>query len=420
VVPLSNENRARRRDGKSLLSLAIMAGVVAALLALVMFFRRSQLEDHDVRRPAEPRSDAARAVNGRPPEQVERPKGSGDSSSIKDLGSGSNEDERIRRELSGLLNWWKAAAFSEIRTDEEHLRRLVQLINAVGKDALYEAVRRGADPGERWAAFSALCTWMSAPDQPLRTLGTYAWSELHDVRFMNTVEEFALDSSYEPRLKSLAIQAVWAFPPDRAARILSALLAQSGLEADVLTVAHDYPKPLPDAVRTQIYRRAAEIIGNPASDERMRGAAVTFFRDDPQVVVQLVSSYDREQSVFVKRAIASEATRLLGERSDLPAADSVAERLFGLALASDDAGVQINIVSRLGAERVRDKFGVGALKVLTTLAERDGSEEVRISAIKILGQGGYSAALDKLRELAKSSSPAIAQEAQSAIKKLGP
>jgi HEAT repeat protein len=111
---------------------------------------------------------------------------------------------------------------------------------------------------------------------------------------------------------------------------------------------------------------------------------------------------------------------LLTEKHDVPDAATFAERVFGLALTSDDAGVQINIISSLDAAKVRDRYGAAALKVLTTLANRDGNEDVRIAAIRILGQGGYSGAIESLRELAKSPSPAIAREAQSAIKKIGP
>jgi hypothetical protein len=41
-------------------------------------------------------------------------------------------------------------------------------------------------------------------------------------------------------------------------------------------------------------------------------------------------------------------------------------------------------------------------------------------AIRILGQGDYSGARETLKALAKSPSEAIAREAQSALRKLGP
>lgn len=325
-----------------------------------------------------------------------------------------------RRELSDLLRSLGAAVFNDTRADEGRLRRLVELINALGKDALYDVLKQSNEPQERWAALSALCSWISVGDRPLQSLGSYVWIETHDERFMRTVEEFALSSASEPRLRSLAIQAVTTFPSERAAPVIVALLGQSGAEADVFLMLDYYTRPLPESVRSQAVRRATEVLGNSSSDDKARGWAVGLLRNNPEAILALFAAIPQESSVMVRRGVASEAARLLTEKHDVPDAATFAERVFGLALTSDDAGVQINIISSLDAAKVRDRYGAAALKVLTTLANRDGNEDVRIAAIRILGQGGYSGAIESLRELAKSPSPAIAREAQSAIKKIGP
>jgi hypothetical protein len=162
--------------------------------------------------------------------------------------------------------------------------------------------------------------------------------------------------------------------------VIIALLGQSGAEADVFLMLNYYTRPLPESVRSQAVRRATEVLGNSSSDDKARGWAVGLLRNNTEAILALFAAIKQESSVMVRRGVVSEAARLLTEKPDLPDAGTFAERVFDLALTSDDVGVQINIISSLDAEKARDRYGAAALKVLTTLANRDENEDVRIVA----------------------------------------
>jgi hypothetical protein len=399
---------------RPLRTLILVIGVAAGLLIVVSVLRRARPVDREAAGRQSHADGPPAPAPGGPSDSGAVPTPSQAPPPAPPPGAGS------RQELSELLRFWGAAVFEETRADEGRVRRLVELLNTLGKDALYESLQRSAEPRERWAAFSALCSWMSVGDRPLQSLGSYAWIETRDERFTRTAEELALGSASEPRLRRLAIQALGALPSERAAAAIAALLAQSGAEADVFDLVDSYTRSLPEGVRSQAVRRAAEVLGNPSSDEGARAGAIRLLRNRPDAIVALVDALPAMASVPVRRVVAAEAARLMAENSDLPAAASVAERLFALALTSDDPGVQINIVSFLGDGKVRDRYGAAALRVLVTLAERDANEGARIASIRMLGQGGYTGARETLNALAKSPSEAIAGEAQSALRKLGP
>jgi HEAT repeat protein len=332
-------------------------------------------------------------------------------------GQFSNEDE-ARKEFATLLGWWGTAAFGSERADERRMERLVRLVNTLGKNALYEIVDRATDPNERWAAFSVLCSMLSTGDGPLKTLGTYGFVESQDERFLRVAQDFALNSKFGPDQRRLAIQSIWAFPPDRAAATFLALLGQSGCEGDLFTVISSYAKPLPDSVRVSAVQRAAEVLGNPTASDEARGAAVGMLKGFPDTIVSLVLSVAQESSVNVRRGIAAEGARLVADNPGNAKADSIMGRLLEIARSDADSVTRCNILFTLDTEGVRRQYRDQLENCLLSIATDSNPDEVRVAAVRALGNGGYSRAIERLQSLTTDPSLEVAKAAQAAIAKL--
>jgi hypothetical protein len=316
------------------------------------------------------------------------------------------------------LRWWGSSASGDVPADEDRQHRLVELINQVGKGALYDIIDRAGDPKERWAAFSALCSLQSSGESKLRSLGSYGFSETHDERFIKVVQELALSSGFEPKMRRLAIQAIWSLPPEQAAPTYAALLAQAGVEADVFMALDSYNKPLPESLKAQAVRRALDVLSNPAVDENARGWSVGLLRSFPETIVNLVQSLSSESSVMVRRGVADEAARLVAEKPGDPKADAMIGPLLDIARNDGDLGTRKNILSKIDTKDIRNRYGDRVQQALLSIATGSDPVELRLTAVRGLAKGGYTGSIDRLKELSADPSPEVAQEAVTALKQL--
>lgn len=329
-----------------------------------------------------------------------------------------NPEVPPKEELKTLLRWCGEAFRLGRLLDGPQFQRLLALLNEQGREALLDLVEREKDPDLRWAALSAVCSMLSLDGKPLRSMGSYGWVETADSRFADIVKSLALDASLSLPLRTLAVQAIHSLPVDRAEPLLDALLRQAEL-SEALRVTASYTRPLPESLRNLALQRAVEVLADPGTENRARGAAVEMFRNDPAMILLLLERFPQEPSTLARRLIALESARFLAEEPALPSAPELAGRLFELALSSDDPGVQQNIVQQLGRTAIRDRFGDAALKTILALTEK-GEEELRVASIRALADGRYGASTDKLRALSADPSPRIAQEAQAALRRLSP
>lgn len=395
---------------------ALGAGLL--LLLLVVLVRRD--------RPDGGTAGGPRGTGSTSSPRIDQASGTG-SSSVKEPQHGEtpshgNGGGRLsaREELLSLLKWCGEKVYGNTLAAGPELDRLLALINSQGRESLLEIAAREKDPHIRWTALSALCSLLSLEGKPLTSIGSYLWVETKDEAFITLVTQIVLDASLDAKLRGLAVDAVLAMPSDRAESILSMLLKQPAREADALRVAELYTRPLSPDFQKLVLQHAVEAIGNPGSDEHARGSAVAILRKYPESIAQLVGSYSPDQPLLMRRSIAREGARLLEGKADSAVAGPLCENLTRIALTTEDFGVQLNIIPSLGNPKIRERFGASTLKALTTLAEREGDEQVRIAAIRALARGGYTGAAESLKTLAASPKTTIAQEAVAALRKISP
>lgn len=397
--------------------------LIACVSLIVLVIAALLIREHNASQP-DSRNDS-QMKNGaeHPARQItlsSSSKGSSTGFEDNDSTRGENEGRDSYQELVGLLHWCGESVYNESLKAGPQLNRLLQLINAQGRDALLKAVVNEKDPKAKWAALSALCSMLSLDNRPLTSIGSYLWSETKDDRFIEVVQGLALDPALDARLRTLAIQAVGSFPTERAAPVLLALLGQHDHEADVFTLIEYFSRPLPEDVRSQSVRRAVEVLANPIADEYARGEAVSLLRNFPETIAALVNSFSDETSVVVRRGIALEGTRLVAEKPDNSKAGPIINSLLQIASNDADTATRCNILFSIGTEGVRKQYGDVVENSLLAIVTGSNPDPVRIAAVRALGSGGYTRAVEKIQALTTDPSPEVAKAAAEVLHKLKP
>jgi hypothetical protein len=307
-------------------------------------------------------------------------------------------------------------------------------------EILYDILDHETDPNARAMALRTLMAHEHYPRLDPDCFATVSYgsgSFAKDERLVRWIEKFVSDPGADSALRKAAICGLPFLPLPRAETFLRALLSEKGdLEQDALGVlssiltmdraARDNRisesperRMLSLSFRAFVLEKAGETYTDTTAPLEARLRASIMLSNEPAWVIQTLDRIESEPNADLKENVVNFAGQILNMDPKQEKAPWLFDKLVKIASGTGDTEMRDAAIAWIGSGRLQPRFGAKAEPVLTSFAQDPNlNVQLRVTAITVLGEGGYQNAKGMLTELTTDTSQAISVAATEALEEL--
>lgn len=332
-------------------------------------------------------------------------------------------NSNAKSQLHVLLKEYSAVSVGSKAAKRKYEEDLARLLSILGKESLYDLVADLRDPATQRAALWVLLAWGDSSQLTADSLRVIEWNESKDERLAGLLEKWCLDTGLDPMPRALALHGARRLPTDRAEKLIRSILELQ--EAD--TLRHEALDTADHLIDTRqvgseftefTIKRAFELFGDPASSDATRFEAASLSCRRPEYATRLLLWLNDERSPLVRRAIVIGASDMLQRHPEDEASPALLKHLLAVLPNVGDLNCREHVIASFGDPDVGRNHRDSLAKFLTSTADSQNEEGVRIAAIEALARGRYTDSVPILQRLLGDRTSRVARAAHAALELL--